>query len=149
MWFDSDTRLFYQISGSRDDENYGVLCPPGQKTRLAYNQGLERAVVILCAGVLTQTDGQPKMFQTLSGLELTNNDRQTELVFPSDYNSDLPETVTQNAFSWLGMDIDQLRQRVLSGTLAGISYKSWALLGALMTRRMLQVRGKPFLLSYL
>ena len=91
-----------------------MVYPPGQKTRLGYNFLNKRAIIILCAEVLTQTDGEPKIFRTLNGDELTDNDRETETVFPSDYNNDPSEDVTQNAFSWPGMGIDQLRQRVLS-----------------------------------
>lgn len=54
------------------------------------------------------------MFVAMSGIDISHNDRQTELVFPGDYENDPPEDVTQNALSWPGMHIDQLRQRVLS-----------------------------------
>lgn len=116
LWYDSDTRLYFEIAPnyrfSNDDQN--EVCPPGQKTRLGYNDLNKLAIIILCAEVLTQTDGEPKMFLSMNGLDLSHNDRQTETVFPSHYNNDPPEDVTQNAFSWPGMGIDQLRQRILS-----------------------------------
>lgn len=67
---------------------------------------------------------------------------------PTDYNEDSPETVTQNAFSWPGMQIDQLQQRILSVyigrniiTLVGIDR-------GITSGCILQVRAKFFSLSY-
>ena len=112
LWFDSDTGAYYNVASTYWPDDNNVICPPGQKTRLAYAQ--PRVIIILCAEVLRQTDGEPKMFRDLNGGDLTSNNRATETIFPQDYSNDPPEDVTQNAFSWPGMQIDQLRQRVLS-----------------------------------
>ena len=130
LWYDTDTRLFFDIVPDNNvwAHDHIVVCPPGRKTRLGFNSVNKLAIIILCAEVLTQTDGQPKMFVGINGVELSHNDRPTQTTFPNDYQNKPPENVTQNAFSWPGMSIDQLRQRLLSAyigrniiTILGIS----------------------------
>lgn len=96
LWMDSTTNRYYIITDEPE------ICPPGLKTRLAIHRGEPfHFIIILCPEVLTQTDGQYKMFATLSGDELTNT-RPFE------------EGNALDMHTWVGMRIDQLRERTLS-----------------------------------
>lgn len=96
LWRDSTTNGYYIITDEPE------ICPPGLKTRLAAHRGEPfHFIIILCPEVLTQTDGQYKMFATLGGDGLTNT-RPQDVGNPLDMHT------------WVGMSIDQLRERVLS-----------------------------------
>lgn len=103
-WWDSDTQQLY-IIGTAD-----VICDYDTKTRLALRPEPFGFVVILCPAVLTQRNGEPKMWADLAGQELSNT-RPT--IQPADPNH-VTEIESLDLGIWAGMNIDQLRDRVLS-----------------------------------
>ena len=103
-WWDRDTLQLYNITSA------DVICDSNTKTRLALRPEPFGFVVILCPAVLTQTTGQPKMFATLDGAELSNTRPSPE--YEDDYNVTAAESL--EIFGWDGTNVDQLRERVLS-----------------------------------
>lgn len=105
QWYDPDSREVFIITSEPE------ICPAGLKTRLALHPGPPMYyVIILCPPVLTQTDGQPKMYGTLDGLSLANS-RPDSYILPI---TPITAEVSMNLQSWAGMHIDQLRERTLS-----------------------------------
>lgn len=96
-WQDTTTGEIYIIQSADQ------ICPGdgSVKLRLAFRlAGLEHFIAILCPIILAQTDGQPKMYATLEGVELSNTRP----------DGDPPLDV----LAYVGMSIDDLRARVLS-----------------------------------
>ncbi len=95
LWLDTSTNNLYIIISESE------ICPPGLKTRLAAHRGEPfHFIIILCPEVLTQTPGKFKMFASIRGDELTNTRPYAD---PS-----------LDMSTWVGMHIDQLRERTLS-----------------------------------
>lgn len=106
-WWNTVTQQYYSLPGAA---NEGDICGPGVKTRLAESRQQPRHfIMILCPLVLEQVDGQPKLYADLSGTELSHNTRLNE-----EYDPPLTNAMTLNILLWIGMSIDQLRERVLS-----------------------------------
>lgn len=103
-WWDRDTLQLYNITTA------DVICDSNTKTRLALRPEPFGFVVILCPAVLTQRDGEPKMWATLDGTELSNTRPSPE--YDDDHNLTAAESL--DLLGWDGMNIDQLRERVLS-----------------------------------
>lgn len=102
-WWDSDTQQLYIIGTD-------TICDYHTKTRLAMRPQPFGFVVILCPAVLSQRDGEPKMWADLAGRELSNTRPTVQPVDPKN----LKETESLDLGIWAGMNIDQLRERVLS-----------------------------------
>lgn len=96
-WQDRTTGEIYIIQSADQ------ICPGdgSVKLRLALHLAEpQHFIAILCPSILGQSDGQPKMYATLEGVELSNTRP----------NGDPPLDV----LSYVGMSIDDLRARVLS-----------------------------------
>ena len=71
--------------------------------------------MILCPAVLTQRVGEPKIFATVDGKELSHTIPSP--VYDGNNGDPLPNVTAVESLDlllWQGMNIDQLRERVLS-----------------------------------
>lgn len=111
VWFNAFMNVDYAITNANE------ICRDGVKAMLG--QAVTRTVpttmfvLLLCPVILTQTDGQPKMFRNLEGFDLVTNNRPDVWDTLSDPVPLTPEN-TINMMVWAGQHIDQLRDRVLS-----------------------------------
>ncbi len=96
---------YYYVPGAAEDD----ICGPGIKTRLARSRAdPPNFVMILCPPVLVQIDGQPMMFADLKGHDLSHN------TWPRWDFPPVTDESTLYMLGWLGMSIDQIREKVLS-----------------------------------
>lgn len=110
-WYDLESGETFIIT------NEAEICPQGLKSRIASHVDPPiYFVIILCPPALTQTPGLPKMYADLAGGGLTNTRPNTDVSpgHPLDPNTPLTPEMTVNLQFWVGMHIDQLRERTLS-----------------------------------
>lgn len=101
IWLDEATGEQFTIT------NEPELCPPGIASRLVYHHSSPLGSVspppyevIVCPMLLTPTQGKPEMFATIDRQDLTNKR--------------LNDGIDLNTVAYIGMGIDDLRDRVLS-----------------------------------